>query len=282
MLRIGEFSKLSGLSNDALYHYEKRGILLPVSVDDMTGYRYYEAGQLILVNKIMALKDAGFSLDEIATILRGETIENPALLAMLEDKARDLENSLSKEYNRLERLHTNIFLIKNGGISHMNEITIKRVEPITVASCRRTFPKDGFDENLGRMWPELNAYIDTKGVKKTIPCLMLYHSGWWDLPDLKVGYDDLTLDVEVAEPVTRTFEGNDDVKVYQLPLVEKMASIIHRGPFSTISKSFEALFDWMKSNQYVADGPVREIYHKGDWVTSDPEEYVTELQIPVK
>ena len=111
---------------------------------------------------------------------------------------------------------------------------------------------------------------------------MLYHSGWWDLPDLKVGYDDLTLDVEVAEPVTRTFEGNDDVKVYQLPLVEKMASIIHRGPFSTISKSFEALFDWMKSNQYVADGPVREIYHKGDWVTSDPEEYVTELQIPVK
>ena len=61
MFRIGEFSKLCGLSADTLYHYEKLKILIPMSVDKFTGYRYYDASQIVTVNKILALKDAGFS-----------------------------------------------------------------------------------------------------------------------------------------------------------------------------------------------------------------------------
>ena len=58
MLRIGKFPRLSGLSADTLYHYEDLRILVPASVDPSTGYRAYEAAQLLTVNKIMALKDA--------------------------------------------------------------------------------------------------------------------------------------------------------------------------------------------------------------------------------
>ena len=230
MLRIGEFSRLSGLSADALYHYEDLRILIPASVDLSTGYRAYDAAQLIAVNKIMALKDAGFSLEEIAGILQAD-MNSTLLIEKLEEKARSLEDSLSNEYERLGRLHTNIFLIKNGGIPQMNDITIKKVEPILVASIR---------------------------------------------------FDEIMLEVEVAEPVTKVFQGSEDVQVYQLPQVAKMASIVHKGPFSSIPKTFDMLFDWMKKNQYAADGPIREIYHKGDWATGDPNEYITEIQIPVK
>lgn len=281
MLRIGEFSRLSGLSADALYHYEDLRILIPASVDLSTGYRAYDAAQLIAVNKIMALKDAGFSLEEIAGILQAD-MNSTLLIEKLEEKARSLEDSLSNEYERLGRLHTNIFLIKNGGIPQMNDITIKKVEPILVASIRKTFAKTDFDENLGAMWPKVNQYIDEKGVKKTIPCMMLYHSGWWDLDQLNMRFDEIMLEVEVAEPVTKVFQGSEDVQVYQLPQVAKMASIVHKGPFSSIPKTFDMLFDWMKKNQYAADGPIREIYHKGDWATGDPNEYITEIQIPVK
>ena len=164
----------------------------------------------------------------------------------------------------------------------MNDITIKRVEPILVASIRKTFAKTSFDDSLGAMWPKVNQYIDEKGIKKTIPCMMLYHSGWWDLDQLNMRFDETMLEVEVAEPVTKAFQGNEEVQVYQLPQVEKMASIVHQGPFSSIPKTFDMLFDWMKHNHYVADGPIREIYHKGDWATGDPNEYITEIQIPVK
>lgn len=281
MFRIGEFSKLSGLSADTLYHYEKLKILVPMAVDKFSNYRYYDASQLVTVNKILALKDAGFSLEEIYNVLNDD-ISVPKLIEMLESKAMLLENTLSNEYNRLERLHTNIFLIKNGGIAQMNKVSIKKVEPILIASVRKVFNKNGFDENLEKMWPTVNEYIDKKGVKRTIPCLMLYHSGWWDMKQLNVMYDEQNLDCEVAEPVTKSFDGNDEVKVYELPQIEKMACIVHNGPFSTMSKTCDTLFEWMKQNNYLADGPIREIYHKGEWVTDNPDEYITEMQIPIK
>ena len=281
MFRIGEFSKLCGLSADTLYHYEKLKILAPMTVDQFTGYRSYDASQLLTVNKILALKDAGFALEEIADVLNNG-ISVFKLIEMLESKAVLLETTLSNEYSRLERLHTNIFLIKNGGIAQMNEISIKKVEPILVASVRRVFAKKKFDENLEKMWPTVNAYIDTKGIRRTIPCLMLYHSGWWDMKQWNIMYDKQNLDVEVAEPVTRSFEGNEEVAVYELSSVEKMACIVHKGSFATIGKTCDTLFEWMKQNHYLADGPLREIYHKGEWATDNIDEYVTEMQIPIK
>ena len=164
----------------------------------------------------------------------------------------------------------------------MNEISIKKVEAILVASIRRTIPKTKFDSELEQMWPAVNDYIKEKGGKRTIPCLMLYHSGYDDLKHLNLGYDEFNLDIEVVEPVTSAFEGNEEVKVYSLPAVEKMACIVHNGPFATIGGTFEKLYDWMAQNKYQADGPIREIYHKGDWVTDNQDEYVTEIQIPLK
>ncbi len=281
MFRIGEFSKLCGLSADTLYHYEKQKILIPFSVDAFTGYRYYDASQMITVNKILALKDAGFSLNEISEILKSETSVE-LLLKMLQDKAQLLENTLEEEIHRLDRLHTNIFLIKNGGIPQMNEIIVKTVEPILVASTRKKFSKTAFDENLEEMWSTVNDYINEKGIKRTVPCLMLYHSGWWDIKECNLNYDELILDTEVVEPVTKNFESCDKVQVYELPKVEKMACIVHHGSFQTIGQTFDSLFEWMRCNHYVADGPIREIYHKGEWVTDDPNEYITELQIPIQ
>ncbi len=275
MFRIGEFSKLSGLSIDTLYHYDKMKILEPAKVDSLTGYRYYEAAQLLTVNKIMALKDANFSLEEIDKVLKQNTPLS-SLINLLEIKALVLEEELHKELYRLERLRTNIFLIKNGGIPQMNEITIKSVEAIRIASIRRCFPSSDFDKELTVMWEEVNVYIDKMSGKRTIPCMMLYHIGWSDMGP------NSTLEVEVVEPVVKNFHGSDMVKVYELPAVDKMVCIMHKGPFSTISKTYEALYDWIKQNGYVTCGPLREIYHKGEWSTDQPEEYITELQVPIE
>ncbi len=275
MFRIGEFSKLCGLSIDTLYHYEKMKILKPTKLDQFTGYRYYEAGQLVTVNKIMALKDANFSLEEIAAVLN-QNIPLSSLISLLENKSLKLEEELHLELNRLERLRTNIFLIKNGGIPQMNEITIKSVEPILIASIRRSFHSSRFDEELTDMWAKVNEHIDKLGGKRTIPCMMLYHRGWDDLDSTS------SLEVEVVEPITKSFSESDMVKVYDLPAVMKMVCIVHKGPFSTIPRTYEALYDWIRQNGYKICGALREIYHKGEWITDNPEEYITELQVPIE
>lgn len=279
MFKTGEFSKLSGLSVDTLYHYEKMKLLIPATVDKYTGYRGYDASQLLTVNKLLALKDAGFSLEEIAILLN----TNPPtslLLKTLEEKALLLEYEIKSEISKLERLHTNIFLIKNGGIPLVNEITIKRVEPILSASLRKTIGKDMFDKELEIMWGDVNRYIDENNGRRTVPCMMLYHKGWTDL-EKWTDTGSQPLDIEVIEPIIKSFDNNEKIKVYELPAVEKMACVIHKGAFSTISVTNNVLYHWIQKNGYNVSGAMREIYHKGEWATDNEDEYITELQIPL-
>ncbi|SEQ87971.1 effector-binding domain-containing protein [Virgibacillus subterraneus] len=278
MFKIGDFSKLSGLSINTLYHYENIGILEPRFIDGNTNYRYYEADQLVTINKVLALKDAGLSLSEISsTLIEGSL--NKEIITMLEDKADSLEKSLELETNRLERLRTNIFLIKNGGVPYMNEISIKQVEPILVASVRKSIQKANslsFDNFCESLWSTVNKHINKMNSKRSVPCLTMYHSG------LFINTDSRQIDMEVVEPITNVIPESNDVKVYELPLVENMASIVHTGSLSTIGETSNTMHKWSSDNGYSTNGPVREIYHKGDWLTDNPDEFVTELQFPVR
>ena len=69
MLKIGDFSSLSQVSIKTLRYYDERGLLSPAHVDPQTGYRYYSASQLSRLHRILALKDLGFSLEQIAMCL---------------------------------------------------------------------------------------------------------------------------------------------------------------------------------------------------------------------
>ena len=64
MLKIGDFSKLSQVSIKALRLYDQIGLLKPTVVDNYTAYRYYSASQLPRLNRILAFKDLGFSLEQ--------------------------------------------------------------------------------------------------------------------------------------------------------------------------------------------------------------------------
>ncbi len=68
MLRIGEFSSLTGISIFMLRNYDKIGLLKPEQVDDFTGYRYYSVKQIVYANRIQVLKSMGFGLKEIMDI----------------------------------------------------------------------------------------------------------------------------------------------------------------------------------------------------------------------
>jgi DNA-binding transcriptional MerR regulator len=70
MIKIGDFSKLSQATVKALRLYDEMGLLKPARVDNFTGYRYYSADQLPRLNRILALKDLGFSLEQIAHYCR--------------------------------------------------------------------------------------------------------------------------------------------------------------------------------------------------------------------
>src|SRR5215213_4921397 len=69
MIKIGDFARLSQVSVVTLRYYDEMDLLKPVEVDRFTGYRYYSADQLPRLNRILALKGLGFSLEQISEVL---------------------------------------------------------------------------------------------------------------------------------------------------------------------------------------------------------------------
>lgn len=91
-------------------------------------------------------------------------------------------------------------------------------------------------------------------------------------------------DIEVCMPVIDEIPPKGRVKVYDLPAVEKMACVVHTGPFATIGEAYDALAKWIDQNGYQIVGPGRELNLRlpealGD--QNDPNT-VNEIQFPVE
>ena len=93
MFRIGEFSRFSRVSVKMLRHYDELGLLSPARVDPVSGYRYYSAGQLPRLNRLLALKDLGFRLEQIKVLL-AEDLSLEEIRGMLKLRRAELEQQV--------------------------------------------------------------------------------------------------------------------------------------------------------------------------------------------
>jgi DNA-binding transcriptional MerR regulator len=83
---IGDFAKMTHLSVKALRHYHDVGVLDPAEIDATSGYRYYEAGQIVTAQVIRRFRDLGMPLDEIRALLAAPDVPRRAevIIAHLE------------------------------------------------------------------------------------------------------------------------------------------------------------------------------------------------------
>lgn len=103
LMLIGEIAEFFGVSRKAIRLYEKKGIIKPVKVDAVNGYRYYSADQVQQLNALLELKAMGFSLDEIKTVIDGETTKEQ-LLAALEKKRQAWQETVDSASYKIECL----------------------------------------------------------------------------------------------------------------------------------------------------------------------------------
>lgn len=103
MLKISAFSKLTRVSVKTLRFYDNLGLLKPATVDENNGYRYYTEEQLLTVKRITALKEQGFTLEQIKPLLEEhvlpETVKN-----QLADKKKELEQAIHEAQNQLNEI----------------------------------------------------------------------------------------------------------------------------------------------------------------------------------
>ena len=270
MIKIGDFARLSQVSVVTLRYYDEMDLLKPVKVDNFTGYRFYSADQLPRLNRILALKDLGFSLDQIKLMLAdGLTLEQ--LRGMLTIQRNEVEKRLYDEQERLQRIEARLRQIEMENKMPNYDVVIKTVPAMLVASWRVTIPtNDLVPQYLGPAFTEAYDYVRKQGARDIGACLALWHS------PANVYENE---DAEAVVPIDRLLKGNDKVKVYELPSI-RVASVVHQGNFEDFTQGHAALLEWIDANGYQIVGAYREVYIKHD--KGRLSDSTTEIQVPVE
>lgn len=110
LMLIGELADFFGISKKAIRIYEKKGIIKPVEIDAVNGYRYYSAEQVQQLNAVLELKAMGFSLDEIKMVIDGEVTKEQLLEALAKKQRAWREAMEAAKYKAecLERISGNL------------------------------------------------------------------------------------------------------------------------------------------------------------------------------
>jgi effector-binding domain-containing protein len=269
MFKIGYFSRLSFVTVKTLHYYDEIGLLKPVRVDHFTGYRYYSADQLPRLNYIVALKNLGLSLDEIATLVN-DNLTPSQMRDIFILKQAELRQRLTEEQQRLVQVEKLLVQIEKEGTMPDYQVTIKKVEPQLVASVRDIVPSYG---DIGQLYGDIFKHLGKKLVFKPASLMMMIcHDA---------EYKERDCDIEAVVPISKNIKGSERVKIYELPGMDEAVSTIHKGTYDTIGEAYNAIMTWTENNGYQITGNDRELFFTDPRKLKDPSENVTEVQFPV-
>lgn len=283
MFKIGEFSQMGQVSVRMLRHYDKLDLLKPDVVDKFTGYRYYTLDQLPRLNRILALKDLGLSLEEIHSLLKdGNDLPVEQLEGMLRMKRAQIETQLAEEQRRLARVSARLQQIAAEHGPSPFDVVLKQPSVYPVIASRELVPDiDAMTAYRCSMLEELHGWLEDRGIQPTHHEHVIYHL---------LEFREYDLDTEIAIPVdadvVEEFEGRLPQHIYMRQLDEPcdgLATTLLSGSIYSIPHAVTTLITWIKTSGYDICGPTREIHLSGpETAKTDFDNVLFEFQIPIQ
>jgi DNA-binding transcriptional MerR regulator/predicted transcriptional regulator YdeE len=276
MLKIGEFSKLVQVSVPTLRYYDQVGLLKPVEVDRMTGYRYYSASQLPRLHRILALKSLGFELAQIARVL-DEGVTPEQMRGMLRLRRAQISQQLAEMQNQLLDVEVRLQQIEREEQLSSYDVILKHVEPLLVAEVRTILPTlNAVGSLFGEVYEAIGPHVSKAlhpNPEEGGQTLVI----WYDTE-----FKERDVDGAAAFMLRCRIPEHGRMRVHELPAAT-MASVVHHGSYNTIGQAHEAVLTWTEANGYRIVGPDREmnLYHTMP-IRLDNPSYVTEIQYPVE
>jgi DNA-binding transcriptional MerR regulator len=261
MFSIGDFAQLGRVSVRMLRHYDALGLLVPARVDQATGYRYYEAAQLSRLNRLLALKDLGFTLQQVGAIL-----DDKIGLAELHGMLRLRRAEVAADLARLAAVEARLRVIEREGL--MADVVIKSVPSvrlIELSALAKSYASEDIGPVIQPLYEELARRVEAADLSWTGPAIAYYIPADGDAVTIHAG----------AQVNLRPGEDHG-FDVVDLPALPAVATIIHQGPMDDVQGSWQTLANWIEENGYKPEGLAREVYL--NYGEGDPAGWVTELQ----
>lgn len=272
MFRIGEFSQIVRVSPRMLRHYEKCGLFYPAEIDKVNGYRLYSAAQIPLIHRVIALKEMGFSISEITSIIDSFD-EKDDIEEVLHNKSKEIYASIKEEKKKIAKLSSILERVKKGNFTlTCQDIVLKKISEIKVVSLRKVVPDYSYQEDL---WRELYLFIDKNNYYSILEdqVISIYH---------ELEHKEECVDIEVAIIVKELKDSYGEFQFKELECIPNAATVVCNGSYEEILPEGEAhLAKWIEENGYKIIGSERaySIRHPGNEENSN--KYQTEIQFPI-
>ncbi|PFG18749.1 MerR family transcriptional regulator [Serinibacter salmoneus] len=265
MLSIGDFARLVGVSVRMLRHYDSLGILTPARVDEWTGYRYYAASQVTRANRLVALRELGFGLEEVGTLLDAPS---GTVRALLIRRRQELRAQVDADTRRLSHVEARLRLIEKG--TTMTEYTEASLPALTLTGRQlTTAAMSAVEQEIGPLFDRVNGAIREAGVTLTGPGVATYDAS-----------SEAGMVVTVGEQVgSAEVPGLERIEV---PGVERaLITRLEGADLTGIQSAWQSLVQEAERRGLTLAGPGREVYVETPFDGPEATGWVVDLQQPV-
>lgn len=275
MFRIGEFSRIARVSARLLRYYDERGLFHPEVVESSTGYRYYGVSQLPQLNRILALREVGLSLEQITEVVRTQpSVEQ--LREILAVCRLETQERVAADSQRLRRIDGWLESLESDLETTDYDVVFRSEPAFEFLSVRQLL--DSFEQV--RHWVRLMLQMAQKIPRgKLGRFVIVIHSPEFEpnMIDAEFGYM-LTSSVGIGEvPV-----GDGAIaRVQQVPAVPLMAACVRAAPPEIAHKATAHIGRRIAAEGYRLAGANREVFLRGP-NPANMASTVIELQFPVE
>ena len=252
LFRIGEVSKIMGVTRKALLIYEEMGLLTPAVKDADSGYRYYSAENMAQIRSIRSLQSLGLTLKEVSQYYY-DTENIDAYLRRL----MELRSALDRNIKTLQIRST-----KKG------DLTVhKTVLPRQICFCRQ--------HQCSNITEGTNALRDTYIAAARTGAMSMASR----LFTMRMSNDPKVLNLMCCISVEDSFNGPERMDFPETPAL----CIYYRGPYEGNAAAIQTLTEYAKAHEMEITGPFRSIYLEGPPNRGENSaDYITQIAVPIK
>ena len=270
LLSITELAKLRQVTSETLRYYDRIGLITPDYVDPQTRYRYYSIRQYEKLGTIKELRQLGMSIHDITDYFSGRNLRKSHQLLL--HQLELLEEEIRKQQLLSEILRRKLHFLSE----------ISPPPPVDKVFCR-AFPQRymiTFGEPAGGSrehafaFTRLERYLD-----EVAPILASDRIGVYADWHLLEPSDDY------IPAVPMIFVERDAIESEHkrtIPPGDYLCMNYRRGELERYHPSFARLHTYMAEHGWVLNGMIFQFYKIDVTLTSDPDETLMEIQVPVR
>ncbi len=256
------------------------GLLKPAQVDRFTDYRYYALEQLPRLNRILALKDLGLSLDQIKQLV-DQNVPAEELRRMLATKHGEIEQQLQTEQSRLNRVEARLHQIEQeNGPQPAFDVVLKSTPAQTVIRYGFQVPHiSEIPEHRHQALEQIYAWLNEHKITAYGDEIFQYFNEGWTEENIAAAAG-VILDAKLARAMSPLVA--DPLVLVDMPAALTVAGITYQGTVWDIPVMISNLYTWLAKNDYTSAGPICEVHLA--WSECDIDEQtpvIFEIRVPV-